>query len=430
MAADGPPASADAPPASSIDAPTPKADAPLAAADAAPGTADAPTATGWRAIPLPLNQSEARVTGILCSSRDACVISTDVFGDPGKVMAASDHAVGATLFDGADAAAPAGVVVGSVGFQGIDRTRNGVIARADVSGAYISAAGDFTQAASWSVVEIGSVAGGIFGLNGQEALQESADGEWLFINTDGYVYSAASAPGAATAWTTLWSPNAQPPVPEDFPARYAADPTLCDSDVGTETVPRATQNVYISPDLALVVLPAGGLNQRGTAKPGVCISTDRGKTFFQSPFAGLPDDTDNAGPMAVTCLDVNRCFAFNGLNFGGNAIYVYYTANASMGKASTWTRATLPAGLPSASTIDPRFLFFAPDGMHGWLAGANDGGPMLLRTTDGGHSFTDVTGSVRAVTSERLHSGFALDADHIWVGGENGALLFTDTASH
>ncbi len=35
-----------------------------------------------------------------------------------------------------------------------------------------------------------------------------------------------------------------------------------------------------------------------------------------------------------------------------------------------------------------------------------------------------------ALTGDRLHSGFALDADHVWIGGENATLLFTESASN
>lgn len=80
--------------------------------------------------------------------------------------------------------------------------------------------------------------------------------------------------------------------------------------------------------------------------------------------------------------------------------------------------------------MNPYTLFFAPDKTHGWIVGAHDEHPMLLATSDGGHTWTDESATVLALTDNRLHSGFAVDADHVFVGGENGTLLYTDTASH
>lgn len=419
------PQNEDAPSGGTPDAPvSSNPDAPVSSNPDAP----AQSASGWRAIPMP-ETMDVRVTGIMCSSRDACIVATEGFSDPGNIYAASDHAVGAVVFDGANINAPAHKG-GSFGFIGLDKTRNGVSARADTSGAYISATGDFTKASSWTIVDMGRQDGDVLPLNPMEALQVDAHGNWLFIDRDGFVSSATAAPSATTVWTPLWSPNAVPSVPADFEDLFAADPTLCDTDVSTRILPLATQNVSISQDLSVVVLPAGGLNQLGTAAPGVCISTDGGKHFFQSPFDGVPsaDDVSSPGPLGVSCLDNDRCFAWNGLEFQDGTTYLYYSTDASMGKASHWTRATLPDSIVSSGEGFPRFIFFAPDGQHGWLGGAVDTKPMLLRTTDGGHTFTDVSAAVQNVTDQRLHSGFALDKDHIWVGGETGTLLFNDSA--
>jgi hypothetical protein len=287
-------------------------------------TPDAPAQqqSGWRAIALPADQEAARVTGIACTSRDACVIATDLAGGDGKVLAASDHAVGPVLVDGADVAQPAHVL-GYIGFIGLERTRLGLTARVDASGAYVSGTGDLGKPASWSIVAMGKADGDVLPLNAQESLQEGADGHWLFVNRRGFVYESTGAPAPGASWTRLWSPTAVPSVPADFDAMRAADPTLCDSDVSTSRAPAATQNVYVSQDLGLVVHPAGGLNEEGSARPGVCVSVDRGRTFHEVPFAGLPDVT-TPGPIAVTCLDGNRCFAYNGLYAQDGSAYLYH----------------------------------------------------------------------------------------------------------
>ena len=395
--------------------------------DASTGTGSG-AGSGWRAISVPVEQQQDRITAILCSSRDACVVTTQALSGSGKVELVSDRAVGAVLVDGDQLNGPAHAG-GGLGFIGLDRTRNGVVARADVSGAYVSATGDFTKQASWSVVDMGTTGGDSFFLNPQVALQQGADGHWLFINYRGSVFGASSAPSPTTVWTELWSPESLPPVPDGLEDRFAADPTLCDNEVSGGTFPQMAQNAVISQDLKLAIAPSGGLNQRGTAAPGVCISTDGGTNFYQVPFTGVRHDTDANGPNAVTCLDSNRCFAFNGVQFQDGSSWVYYTNNALLGKASTWTRATVPASWGTTTTEHPTAIFFAPDGMHGWIAGNSDNHAMLLRTTDGGHSWTDVSGQVAALTENQLIAGFALDNDHIWVTGERGTLLATDTAS-
>lgn len=139
-------------------------------------------------------------------------------------------------------------------------------------------------------------------------------------------------------------------MPEGFEDLYAADSTLCDSDVSTSEAPVATQNVFVSEDLALAVFPAAGLNELGTAKPGVCISTDRGVTFYDVPFADLADlDISSPGPLAVTCLDNDKCFAYSGLDFQEGSVYVYYTDNAPPAR----TRSGIAPPCRPASTPAP-----------------------------------------------------------------------------
>lgn len=379
---------------------------------------------GWRSIMLPSDQASARVTGIDCTSTDSCVFSTAPFGSAGQLLAGDDTSVTGVLFDTTDYTDAFGIL-GSVQFEGLDRTRNGLVARVSTSGGYVSAASDFTNAASWSGVALGTDGDG-FGINAQLAIQAGADGTWVFANDQGAVFRSTMAPSPTTLWTATWSPNAIPTIPADFRERYAADPTLCEADIGVGISPNLTHGVFVSQDLGLIAYPARGLNQRGSAVPGACISTDGGITFYDAPFPGLPEE-DYAGPLGITCIDNDRCWAFNGQSFSPDTAWVYYTTNASDGATSTWTRATVPAGWAGASGVAPRVIFFAPDGVHGWIAGQNgDNRAMLARTTDGGRTWTDVSTSIRTVTEAKLYSGFALDADHLWIGGDNGALVYSD----
>jgi hypothetical protein len=385
------------------------------------GTTGSTTGGGWHAIAMPAGQDDASVTAVYCTSGTKCIITThENTGDPGGVFAATDSAVGDKLVDGTypGAVPTAASELGDVDFDGIELTRNGVVARADVSGAYISATGDFTQKASWTVVGMGKSGGDTLPLNGQDQIQVDASGNWIFINHDGFVYSSTTAPSDTTAWTEIWSPEAVPPVPADFVTQLGADPTLCDSDVSAGGLPTPSDPNYVSQDLSLIVYPAGGLNQMGSAPPGVCISTDKGVHF----------DATNPGPHGVTCLDGNHCFAYNGLPSQAGTAYIYYTSNAAMGKASTWTAATVPASFATADNVELSGIFFAPDGMHGWCVGDTDHHALLLKTADGGHSWTDISTKVAGVLDNDLYNGFALDNDHVWLTGRFGTLMATTTA--
>src|SRR5262249_54020260 len=158
----------------------------------------------------------------------------------------------------------------AVGFIGLERTRLGLTARISVSGAFVSAAGDPMQPSSWTVVEMGRSDGETLPLNAQESLQLAADGSAVFISRRGYVYSAPPARPPRGVRTKTCSPTGAPPIPDGFEEMHASDPTLCDSDVTPGIQPVVTQTLFVSQDLATAIHPSGGVNQAGTAAPGVC----------------------------------------------------------------------------------------------------------------------------------------------------------------
>ncbi|MBK7862600.1 MAG: hypothetical protein IPJ65_29125 [Archangiaceae bacterium] len=318
-------------------------------------------------------------------------------------------------------------VLGGIDFIGFDKRGSSLIARVDNSSTFVSATGDFTQKSSWTFVNMGRADGDTLPLNSIDQLQGTASNEWRLINHRGFVYSATAAPSMTTVWTKIWSPLASPSVPADFAAQYAADPTLCRMDVSGGGVPSPSNPAYVAPDLSVIVTLSGGLNQDGDAAPGVCISTDQGLHFYNRPFLGVPTDVSSPGPIGVYCTDKDHCWAFNGLPFQKGTAYIYGSTNASAGKTSTWSAATVPTGFATAEDVELTGMFFAPDGTHGWVVGNKSRKPLMLRTTDSGKTWTDVSGSVSAAQSD-LYGGFALDADHVWVVGRYGALLATSTA--
>ncbi len=309
------------------------------------------------------------------------------------------------------------------------------MARVTTSVSIVSATGDFTQKASWTAVKSGSVASGTLGGNATLTLHSSSDTDWVFANNNGYVYSATSAPGPSTSWTPMWSPIAQPPVPVDFVAQYTADKTLCDWDISTSAQPSPSQSFYASQDLGVMIHPAYGLNQKlwreqdnkvnefGAIKAGLCISTDKGRHFHFKEVPEPEGARSSPGPFGVTCVDNDTCFAFNGTQFQPTS-YIYDATNATQG----WTKATMPASFPMSTDITISASFFAPDKVQGWAVGNNARKPLLLRTTDSGHTWEDSRSQVASLASSDLVNGFALDKDHIWITGRNGFVGTTDAA--
>lgn len=387
--------------------------------------------TGFHAVGLPDEQAPNDVAAVYCTAQDKCIIATrSNVGDPGAVFAVSDTTVGDKLLDGTYMGALSNVssVLGDLDFIGLEPTRNGVVAHITASSVYAVASGDVTAKASWTFVNMGRESGEALPLNSMAALQQGSDGQWLLINEQGAVYSASHPPSATTPWTIVWQPDATPSVPADFEDQYAADPTLCDADVTAGGLPEPSSMAYIAQDLSVIVTPAGGLNQSGTAKPGVCISVDRGAHFYNVAFTGVPEDVSSPGPLGVTCSDKDTCWAYNGLVEQAGTAYIYYTTNASAGKGSTWSRAMLPASVTAGTDTTISGVFFAPDKLHGWTVGNLNHHALVLRTTDGGRTWQDVSDSVQGVKDNDLYNGFALDNDHVWLAGRFGTLMATHTA--
>jgi hypothetical protein len=370
----------------------------------------------FRAIKLS-GESE-RITGVNCASAKSCVVATEVFGGAGHVYATDGQKITGTLLTGNSAMAEPLGNLGTISFSGFSKVGNRLIVHVDGAAAsFVSATGDITKAASWSAVRLGTVSGG-FGLNQQMGFGTKND-RWVHFTLSS-IYESNDPPGPGALWTPLWSP-VSPSVPSNFEALKRADPKLCDADPGVSILPHLTQPAYVAPDLAVLLYPAGARNQRGAALPGVCISTDGGKRFYHVGFKGLEG---GIGPLGVTCLNANKCFAFGGLDYVDDSAFIYVTGDAQKGVNSTWTPVKLPA-LREATKF--RSLSFAPDGVNGWAVGwSGSNETLLFQSTDGGGSWKDVTATIRALAPEvRLHTVYAFDAAHVWIGGEQNTLLTT-----
>ncbi len=306
-------------------------------------------------------------------------------------------------------------LLGEVQFLAIDDTGAGWIARLKLAEPFVIATDDPTAASSWSLVEVGTSEGesDFDVLNNQELVRAGSGGDWLYIYS-GVMWHADQAPSSSTAWTGRWAPNRIPTFPANYDELKDGDPTLCDADPVVAISPDMGQLGFASADLGFLIYPAGGVNQLSTDPPGVCVSHDGGGTFHQVPFEGLGEDV--VGPFAVHCVDPDRCWAFGGLNFDDAPAYVYYSLDASA-DAPTWDSAQVPS---EVDADHPRALAMAPDGRNGWLVG--DRG-LVWRTADGGATWTDAGAALTAVAADvDWTTVFALDADHVWLGGDDGIL--------
>jgi hypothetical protein len=384
-----------------------------------------PLEGGWVGMELILPEGvaahEVRITGIHCESAAECAVSVE--SGHGFIAGASTSGVSGVVLDGA-VVAQAGSGTADMDFTGFNKTSLGVVARMGLSNYFVLADGNLTDPASWSFQSMGTNESDndFQVLNTQWLIADDGSGNWIF-NYNGVIWGTDSNPSPTTFWNGLWSPNRNPPFPSDFLDRKSADDSICDSSPEMNVSPTATQFNYAAPDFSVIIYPANTINQGGSDPTGVCVSTDGAQNFRHVPF---PDATneDHEGPKAVYCIDKDRCWAYNGRQFATDSVYVYYTTNASQGTSMTWTRAQLPS-LPDVGVV-PRHIFFAPDGQHGWLVGQlTSSSPLMLYTDDGGQSWENISGGVQAaVGGVRLHSGFAIDANRIFVGGESATLYY------
>jgi hypothetical protein len=369
--------------------------------------------TEFRVIKLP-GQSE-RVTAIHCLNAKSCVIGTDT-GGPSHIYSSDGQKITGTLVTGDTAFGEKVGTLGNIGFLGFSKVEDRLIAHLNGSArGFLSAKGDIMQASSWTTDLIGTGEG--FGLNQQMGVG-TKDGRWVHFMMS-TVMESLDAPGKGALWTPAWSP-VDPSYPKNFFELYQKDKSLCIVEPGAGAAPKLTQPAYVAPNLSVILHTSGFYTQRArdrsSGEAGVCISTDGGKRFHLIAFKDVRSDN---GPAGVTCISSERCFAYSGIR---DTKFIYATSNASKGKDSSWAATKLPT-LRENSVINN--IFFAPDGKHGWAVGSvASSSPLVFSSDDAGESWKDVSASARAVApNARLHSGFAVDATHVWLGGEKDTLL-------
>lgn len=380
-------------------------------------------AHGWTALTLPQETYDAGtvdhatydwVTDIRMTSTTAGLVSTFTFANPDSSQGGAIFAVnGTTLTVVASGTLLQDSAGNGGGFMGLYGSGQTILSPMDNVERFVQST---NGGGAFALAQGGN---GFYNNGLQPSLGFYADGSGHWWAADNFnVYSAPSAPAAATTWTIV-TPAA---ATCDPPGTYNGDPSS-----GGQTE-RGGMNLHVSSDGKLLVYPqspAGGV--------AVCVSTNGAQTWTKvtmpNPPAS-PPDTRN-----VYFMDDTHGIFFGGDAITGDTAFVYYTADGS-----NWTAATIP---PQAATdvVGLFSAFFAPDHTTGWMLGkksGDDAAPPLLfwKTTDGGKTWTDITTTSFTGTSidptgfSPMVVGFALDANNIWIGGHDGGLFYNNNGGN
>ncbi|MEO6774515.1 MAG: hypothetical protein ABI467_16100 [Kofleriaceae bacterium] len=358
------------------------------------------TSNGWTAIPLVNDGNTQRVdndlvSGIMMTAADKGYVVTqgagESFSDGGAVFTLDGSTV-ALAFSGKNGGPS---LLGTIDFTGLEQTPTGVVAMA-----YSADVVRADSAGHFAVEKNGNLAG----IEPVIGYRETAAGVTLVRDT-GVVSTSTQASGPTATFTDVWAPDAAQPIPAELPANE------CQGGPLGAGAPVMRSSAYIGNGMiAYTAAPS--------FDPQVCISKDGGTSFYPSILTVADDASENA-PSGVLFSS-----AMNGITYWGSATAKPYIQHTSDG-GTTWTNAALPAAVASHG-LELDGAFFAPDGQHGWVVGFDhDGNHALgLSTADGGATWAQVIG----LGDAKLYSGFALDATHVWIGGDNGTLL-THTGS-
>jgi hypothetical protein len=247
------------------------------------------------------------------------------------------------------------------------------------------------------------------------AVGKDSTGTWHLADQYGGVWSSPTAPGASSTFTVTWHPEGDVTVPATIP----------DGDRMTYIV-----NGYFSmdPGHMFSITPDGNTMVYG-GKDALCRSTDGGKTFVDVSANVTPSSfTANNTPW-ITKFTSNTVgiAAFGSEGAGAMSAYVLYTSDGG----NQWAVATLPAG--AVNSVAFTGAFASPTGSM-FIVGTNqdenlDLTPLLYKSSDGGKTWTDLSPKFKGLSGLPYHlvSGFALDDQNIWVGGENGFVAYSKT---
>lgn len=375
---------------------------------------DGKPARGWAAIPLiddgdVWHTGNDLVTGIHFTDRDHGIIVTagdnNTFADGGAVFGATEREVTDVRFGGDGALC----LLGTIDYNGIVPTADGYVAMAHACD--IIASHDGGDRFDITLAGVGEP----FGIEDVLAYG-SADGRTVLIRDTGVVSVTEYAPGPDAIWDDIWAPTGVPTTPDPVPRAQ------CQTGPDSNNVPSVSQTVYLAPDTSFIAYTSQ--TDRG---PEICVSRDGGYSFFPHRLEGVDEDIRWQAPTGVLFNTADNGITWLANNIYPDATYIFHTTDAG----ETWSPVELPSDIQGVD-IELRQAFFAPNSEAGFIVGYDyeHDIPLMLQTTDNGASFSRVRGDFAQVATAaggaKLWTGFALDEDHIWVGGEYGLLMASD----
>ena len=362
----------------------------------------------WTVMNLPSTHDTDTITGIFYSSPTAGFVVTvgGTGSNAGAVFATTATTVGAIAFDG-DVSQSAGGVLGGLDFQGILPTPAGVLVAVTDNNDLVSApsltSGAFTDVKNGTTdIGGGQPAGVYFGAN-----------LTVFADDGAGVINAPSAPSPNAVYTETYNAGSNPTVPNPIPNGDCLDPIEV-----ADSFQSGLSSATFSADgntIAYTTL------SDADAVPEICVSTDGGQNFLPTELTGKPQ-LKPGGIIFPKPSDTSTLIVYSGDMVNAGANYVLRSTDGG----KTFNPTTLPTGL-TAKEMNLYGAFFLADGLHGWIVGYDgtaDTG-LALVTTDGGQTW-NADATVAAVTGagvQRLHTVFALDTSHVWMGGESGTLI-------
>lgn len=250
-------------------------------------------------------------------------------------------------------------------------------------------------------------------------VSKDTSNNWHWIDDVGNVWLTSDSPSPTASWSVTYQTGGSTPVPDPLPAADCPD-VFHQGYFAWDS----QQVAWVSPDGKSMAYGKG----YGTLAAGICLSSDGGNNFLPVDFPSPPAASAQGTPYVIVFSDATHGMAARSNDLEDGSAYIYTTADGG----KTWAPSIVPASVNKAGA-HAYFSggFYSPDGKNAWIVGGtivSDAKALLIKSSDGGKTWTDVSKSLSplAAAQAKFHTGFALDAKNIWIGGARGGLLYSN----